>query len=155
MQAGIDYYAYGGEASSELQRPGLCAYLSESRKEKGVQPPVREGLDYAKDAWRNRDTWSNIADHLGIKKVDSPTDLRQMYDYVQGIEEKRRRRRQARIQTHSSPRRSLCRWSERHHRNGMPNLVTLATESFPAVSNTIPPLTIQNLQGGKRHRKCC
>ena len=41
---------------------------------------------YESHAKRNkqRDTWKDISDHLGIKKVDSQKDIREMYDFVLG-----------------------------------------------------------------------
>ena len=79
----IDYLAYGGKSKNYYDNRAIDAI--ERAKEKGYKPNY-EGMDkYYKDAYRNRSTWKKVADHLGIKEVDSQTDLRQMYDYVQGI----------------------------------------------------------------------
>ena len=80
----IDYYAYGGEVGKEYNDRRAAHNLEYYQKKKGEKPPGFDKTRYAKD-WRNRKTWSRVADHLGIDKVDSETDLRQMYDFVQGI----------------------------------------------------------------------
>ena len=80
----IDYYAYGGKVGGDFGDRRAASNLEYYQSEKGKKPPGYDKSRYAKD-WRNRKTWSRVADHLGIDKVDSETDLRQMYDFVQGI----------------------------------------------------------------------
>ena len=80
---GIDYYAYGGKVSGDWNDQKAAHHLEWYQRKKGKNPPGHDKSSYAKD-WRNRETWSRIADHLGIKKVDSEGDLRQMYDFVRG-----------------------------------------------------------------------
>ena len=79
----IDYYAYGGEVSGDYNDRRAAHNLEYYQRKKGKNPPGHDKSGYAKD-WRNRNTWSKIADHLGIKDVDSESDLRQMYDFVKG-----------------------------------------------------------------------
>ena len=79
----IDYGAYGGSASDDFMDQRYESY----RNSKYYDPDrktifKRDGYG---ERWRNRDTWKKVSDHLGIDKVDSETDLRQMYDFVQGI----------------------------------------------------------------------
>ena len=83
----IDYYAYGGKVSDDYNDRRAASNLEYYQRKKGEKPPGYEGSRYAKD-WRNRKTWSRIADHLGIDKVDSEAELRQMYDFVQGYNQK-------------------------------------------------------------------
>ena len=82
----VDYLAYGGESNNYFDNRAIAAI--ERGKEKGYKPKYSGMDDYYKDAYRNRDTWGKIAKHLGIKKVDSESDLRQMYDFVRGYEKK-------------------------------------------------------------------
>jgi hypothetical protein len=79
----IDYGAYGGSASDDFMDQRYENY----RNSKYYDPDRKTTFkrDGYGERWRNRDTWSKVADHLGIKDVDSETDLRQMYDFVQGI----------------------------------------------------------------------
>ena len=79
----VDYLAYGGESNNYFDNRAIAAI--ERGKEKGYKPKYSGMDDYYKDAYRNRDTWKKVSDHLGIKEVDSEDDLRQMYDFVQGI----------------------------------------------------------------------
>ena len=86
----IDYAAYGGKASSYSDSMALDAVERSKKKGFGGDNYKYVGKkEYYGDAWRNRETWSKVADHLGIKEVDSQTDLRQMYDYVRGIGSKK------------------------------------------------------------------
>ena len=81
----IDYAAYGGDAGSFADQRALDAI--KLSKKKGWDDYKYVGKkEYYGDAWRNRDTWSKVAKHLGIKDVDSESDLRQMYDFVRGYE---------------------------------------------------------------------
>lgn len=80
----IDYYAYGGEVGGDYNDRRAARNLEYWQREKGEKPPGHDKSRYSKD-WRNRKTWSKIADHLGIDKVDDEGDLRQMYDFVRGI----------------------------------------------------------------------
>ena len=82
----IDYYAYGGKVGGDFNDRRAAHQLEYNIKEKGNKDAKKrfEATRYGKD-WANRDTWKRVADHLGIDKVDSTTDLRQMYDFVQGI----------------------------------------------------------------------
>ena len=82
----VDYLAYGGESKNYHDNRAIAAI--ERAKEKGYKPNYEGMDDYYKDAYRNRETWGKIAKHLGIKKVDSEGDLRQMYDFVRGYEKK-------------------------------------------------------------------
>ena len=79
----IDYLAYGGESKNYYDNRAMDAI--KRAKEKGYKPNYEGMDDYYKDAYRNQKTWKKVAGHLGIDKVDSETDLRQMYDFVQGI----------------------------------------------------------------------
>lgn len=83
----IDYYAYGGKVSDDYNDRRAASNLESWMRERGQKPPGYDNSRYAKD-WRNRKTWSRVADHLGIDKVDSETELRQMYDFVQGYGQK-------------------------------------------------------------------
>ena len=80
----IDYYAYGGKVGDEYNDRRTASNLEFWQKKRGEKPPGYDKTRYAKD-WRNRKTWGKVAEHLGIDKVDSESDLRQMYDFVQGI----------------------------------------------------------------------
>ena len=81
----IDYAAYGGEASGFADNRALDALERSKQKGFGGDKYKYVGKkEYYGDAWRNRDTWSKVAKHLGIKDVDSESDLRQMYDFVRG-----------------------------------------------------------------------
>lgn len=84
----IDYAAYGGKASTDYNDQRMMRTLEYGEKS-GKKWAKRAFKDsrYGKD-WRNREDWSKIAKHLGIKKVDSEEDLRQMYDFVRGYEKK-------------------------------------------------------------------
>ncbi len=79
----IDYLAYGGESKNYYDNRAIDAI--EYAKRKGHKPNYEGQKEYYGAAYRNRDTWKKVSDHLGIDKVDSETDLRQMYDFVQGI----------------------------------------------------------------------
>ena len=82
---GIDYYAYGGDKRDIKDSYDFYeAGFGEKYGHYGKDHPV-EGYTYG-DRWRNKDTWKKVADHLGIKQVDSKNDLRQMYDFVQGYQ---------------------------------------------------------------------
>lgn len=74
----IDYFAYGGKVASDFN-DGIAKRLWD--KSGGSMPNMYRAQG---ENWRNRDTWKKVAKHLGIKKVDSETDLRQMYDFVAG-----------------------------------------------------------------------
>ena len=80
-----DYYAYGGDARDIGD---LDDYHMANHQQKwgnyGTDHPV-EGHTYG-DRWRNRDTWKKVKDHLGIERLDSDDELRQMYDFVQGYQ---------------------------------------------------------------------
>ena len=78
----IDYYSYGGDASDDYNDQKYAYYRDSKYYKPGKASPFYESYE---DQNRNRDTWAKVADHLGIDKVDSESDLRQMYDYVQGI----------------------------------------------------------------------
>ena len=81
----IDYAAYGGEAKNYADRRALDALDYAKKKGYGDKYKYEGKKEYYGDAYRNRNTWKKVSDHLGIKEVDSETDLRQMYDFVQGI----------------------------------------------------------------------
>jgi hypothetical protein len=81
----IDYAAYGGEAKHYADQRALSSLDYAKKKGYGDKYKYVGKKEYYGDAWRNRDTWGKVASHLGIDKVDSETDLRQMYDFVQGI----------------------------------------------------------------------
>jgi len=61
----IDYSAYGGK--SKYLSPFLSQAWSRNHREGGMD---------------KIENWGKVAKHLGIDKVDSEDDLRQMYDYV-------------------------------------------------------------------------
>ena len=83
----IDYAAYGGEAKNYADKRALRG--RQYGKDRGYDDYKYEGKkEYYGDAWRNRDTWSKVASHLGIDKVDDEGDLRKMYDFVRGYEAK-------------------------------------------------------------------
>ena len=82
----IDYLAYGGESRNYYDNMAIRSI--ERAKEKGYKPKYSGQKEYYGDAYRNRETWGKIAKHLGIKKVESESDLRQMYDFVRGYEKK-------------------------------------------------------------------
>ena len=79
----IDYGAYGGSASDDFMDQKYESY----RTSKYYDPDRKTTFkrDGYGERWRNRETWQKVADHLGIDEVDSEADLRQMYDYVQGV----------------------------------------------------------------------
>lgn len=79
----IDYGAYGGSASDDFMDQQYESY----RTSKYYDPDRKTTFkrDGYGERWRNRETWQKVAGHLGIDKVDSESDLRQMYDFVQGI----------------------------------------------------------------------
>jgi len=74
----IDYFAYGGKVASDYN-DGIAKLLYD--KSGGSMPRHYRAQG---ENWRNRDTWQKVAKHLGIKKVDSESDLREMYDFVSG-----------------------------------------------------------------------
>ena len=112
----IDYAAYGGEASGFADNRALDALERSKQKGFGGDKYKYVGKkEYYGDAWRNRDTWSKVAKHLGIKDVDSESDLRQMYDFVRGYEFekekdriKNRRSNKSRCRLHTL--RTIPRW---------------------------------------------
>lgn len=81
----IDYYTYGGEASSDYndQRYARVRDSKHYKKNPKLYKRSRAYEGYEKRN-KQRDTWKDIADHLGIKKVDSEGDIREMYDFVMG-----------------------------------------------------------------------
>ena len=79
----VDYLAYGGTSKNYYDNRAINAI--DRAKEKGYKPKYEGQRQYYGDAYRNRDIWKKVSDHLGIKEVDSEDDLRQMYDFVQGI----------------------------------------------------------------------
>tara|TARA_B100000035_G_scaffold290823_1_gene278226 strand:+ start:1118 stop:1915 length:798 start_codon:yes stop_codon:yes gene_type:complete len=81
----IDFAAYGGKANNFSDQRALDSLERSKKKGFGGDDYQYEGKrEYYGDAWRNRDTWGKVAKHLGIDKIDDETDLRQMYDFVQG-----------------------------------------------------------------------
>ena len=81
----IDFYAYGGDARDIGDSEDFYMAKHHDRwKNYGQDHPV-EGYTYG-DRWRNRDTWKKVKDHLGIDRLDSKDELRQMYDFVQGYQ---------------------------------------------------------------------
>ena len=80
----IDYAAYGGDAKGFADNRALDSIKRANEKGRGDNYKYVGKKEYYGDAWRNRDTWSKVAKHLGIKDVDSESDLRQMYDFVKG-----------------------------------------------------------------------
>ncbi len=77
----IDFYAYGGKPSGDYNDRRYAHYRDSKYYKPGKANSFYESYE---DRNKNRDRWSKIAKHLGIKKVDSTTDLRQMYDFVSG-----------------------------------------------------------------------
>ena len=80
---GIDYAAYGGEASKDYNdQIAMMVYGKYGGKKKGMPRSFKsQGGN-----WRNRETWKKVAKHLGIKNPESEKDLRKMYDYVRGYQ---------------------------------------------------------------------
>ena len=77
----INYYAYGGKPSSDYNDRQYAYYRDSKYYKPGAKNTVYEKYGHEEQS-RNRDTWKKVAKHLGIKKVDSEGDLRQMYDFV-------------------------------------------------------------------------
>ena len=77
----IDFYAYGGKPSSDYNDQRYAYYRDSKYYKPGKASSFYESHE---DRNRNRDKWSEIAKHLGIKKVDGEDDLRRMYDFVSG-----------------------------------------------------------------------
>ena len=79
----VDFYAYGGDARDIGDSEDFyMAKHHDQWKNYGTDHPI-EGYTYG-DRWRNRDTWKKVKDHLGIDRLDSKDELRQMYDFVSG-----------------------------------------------------------------------
>ena len=85
----IDYGAYGGSASDDFMDQRYENY----RNSKYYDPDRKTTFkrDGYGERWRNRETWQQVAKHLGIKNVNSESDLRQMYDFVRGYEKKEKK----------------------------------------------------------------
>lgn len=62
----IDFGAYGGKNKYGYQHNSINPFSSDKTK------------------LNNAANWKRIADHLGIKKINSENDLRQMHDFVTG-----------------------------------------------------------------------
>ena len=80
----IDYYSYGGDPSSDYNDQRYANFRDSKYYRTGHTK--NKHYKHYEDAYRNRDTWAKVAKHLGIKDVDSESDLRQMYDFVRGYE---------------------------------------------------------------------
>lgn len=62
----IDYGAYGGQNKYGYQHNSINPFRSD------------------KTQLNNAINWKKVADHIGIEKINSENDLRQMYDFVSG-----------------------------------------------------------------------